>query len=856
MKRYKILFLFSVLLFVGVGTAATLPTAVTSSNTSELPATTMNDSNIATGGRINGAANINEVRSLIGNVTAAGNITIRGYFIDNAAVDLGMVNLSFWNFTSSTWNKVKPNLLSGCLTSGQQGYCNYTFQVNNSYISTTNTVRYNISGSVYIGIVTNSANITEIIIDASDPSLNTPMNEGTGTWANDTSGFNNNGSITNAAWTTDNVNGSALSFDGSGDYVNVSTSTSLNATTGLTMAAWFKTSDLVNGQSIMTKTIAGAYNTQYQMLLSNGLILPQVFKATTTYQAASNVAVANNTWTYAQATYDGTTLRLYVNGVLQSTTATVTAPTDGGAGVTYIGAFDPSTYIFRGKIDEPKIYNYALNATERTADYQQFQPVPAYPTGGMTIAATYPPQTSTINFSWHDTEYNADELIVAKDTNFNLIVVDQFTANDYYAANLESGNTYFWKVRQYNTTSGTYGDTSQTENFTLSRSSTSTNNTIQGNVYELINGAVTAVDQATVFIYNSTWSSTQVTGTNGYYLFQNVYNSTYYIQASKKDYVSSNLQTVNMTWNTSATQDILLEKCTSAYTCGSGSDYVKFIVQNWFGNIKYSNILATVYKNGVTLTTSGTTGTDGAVTFLLVKDASYTITFVNTTQGISESVVVIPSDNTYYIVVDVASTPWWSNTTNSEPGTVFVSVASGTTNATHGWINISYIDSLSQTSGLVFWINQTNKSGQTTAQIVNYSFASGATGNTSHNFSIYGYSGRSYIAAVTSSHSTFGSIYRAFSVHFNGNTMALDDFIPIKMKAVIAIGFSLFIAAIFGATRAAIGASIFSFLGWFFLGFGWLDYFNTTTIIAGYSLATAAAVLALMNDRKKAEGMV
>jgi len=99
--------------------------------------------------------------------------------------------------------------------------------------------------------------------------------------------------------------------------------------------------------------------------------------------------------------------------------------------------------------------------------------VPAYPTGGITIAATYPPQTASINFSWHDTEYNADELIVAKDSNFNLIVVDQFTAADYYVASLESGNTYYWKVKQYNTTSGTYGDTSQTETFTLSRTSRS-----------------------------------------------------------------------------------------------------------------------------------------------------------------------------------------------------------------------------------------------------------------------------------------------------------------------------------------------------------------------------------------------
>jgi len=314
-----------------MASAATLPTAVTSTNTSELPATTMNDSNIATGGRINGAANTNEVRSLVGDATSSGQITIRGYFIDNAAVNIGMVNLSFWNYTSSAWDKIKPNLLSGCLTSGQQGYCNYTFQVNNSYLSTTNTVRYNISGSVYIGFVSNSANITEIIVDASAPSLNASMDEGTGTWANDTSGFNNNGSITNAAWSTDSVNGSALSFDGTGDYVNISTSTSLNATTGLTMAAWVKTQNLLSGQGVLTKTISNIYNTQYEMYIAaDGFPYFMLVQSSTLKQINANSPLSNNSWTYIQETWDGNTMKMYINGIQQTQTLAVASPVDGG----------------------------------------------------------------------------------------------------------------------------------------------------------------------------------------------------------------------------------------------------------------------------------------------------------------------------------------------------------------------------------------------------------------------------------------------------------------------------------------------------------------------------------------------
>lgn len=289
---------------------------------------------------------------------------------------------------------------------------------------------------------------------------NWTLDQGTGGYANDTSGFNNNGTITGATWTSDNVSGTALIFDGSGDYVTVPANDSLNATTGFTMATWVKLENTSKSAGLITKTIGGTYNTAYQLYYDSGRFRSLVAKGGVPFGTQSDSDAVNNTWYYVVSTYDGTTLRLYVNNVLQASTFAVPSPIDGGSGITYLGTLDTTTFNFQGKMDEIKIYNYALNSTERTADYQAFHPVLAYPTGGMSLTGTH------INFSWHDTEYPADQLLVSTDSGFLTLYYDSTISTDYANITLPAG-TYYWKVRQYNSTTGTYGDTSPTQTVSL-----------------------------------------------------------------------------------------------------------------------------------------------------------------------------------------------------------------------------------------------------------------------------------------------------------------------------------------------------------------------------------------------------
>jgi hypothetical protein len=84
---------------------------------------------------------------------------------------------------------------------------------------------------------------------------------------------------------------------------------------------------------------------------------------------ASTTAIASGTWYHLAATYDGTTMRLYVNGVQQASAASsisqlnTTYPFRIGA----VGATGGAKY--SGTIDEVAIYNRALSAAEINAHY-------------------------------------------------------------------------------------------------------------------------------------------------------------------------------------------------------------------------------------------------------------------------------------------------------------------------------------------------------------------------------------------------------------------------------------------------------------------------------------------------------
>ena len=82
---------------------------------------------------------------------------------------------------------------------------------------------------------------------------------------------------------------------------------------------------------------------------------------------ASDDSLEAGVWSHLALTYDGANLRLYVNGVLKKSQV-VETPSSASPGPLTIGCGALGAQHFKGRIDEVRIYNRALNLGEVQAD--------------------------------------------------------------------------------------------------------------------------------------------------------------------------------------------------------------------------------------------------------------------------------------------------------------------------------------------------------------------------------------------------------------------------------------------------------------------------------------------------------
>ncbi len=191
--------------------------------------------------------------------------------------------------------------------------------------------------------------------------------------ATDSSGNSNNGiscPSTTGPTTASGKYGNAGSFDGSDDYVSVTNTTSINLSGNFTISAWVNPTSVGSLNEVISKegTSAG----YYMWIDSNRKI--RVGFNTGASEATSTNAISLSTWSHIVGTWDGTNLRIYINGALDKTTAGSSNPA-ATTNALSIGAYRDGTSRFTGKIDEARVYNRALSPDESSQLYT-FAPGP------------------------------------------------------------------------------------------------------------------------------------------------------------------------------------------------------------------------------------------------------------------------------------------------------------------------------------------------------------------------------------------------------------------------------------------------------------------------------------------------
>jgi hypothetical protein len=189
------------------------------------------------------------------------------------------------------------------------------------------------------------------------------FDEGSGAAVADASGKDNDGTVAGAAWTGAGKNAGALSFDGIDDLVSVPDATSLDLTAGMTLEAWVRP-DAVNGwRTAILKERPGDLAYALYPSTSGGRPNGEAGLASV-YGPAGIPAGA---WTHLATTYDGSVLKLYVNGAeAAARNQAVSVPTSNLplriGGNTVWGEY------FDGLIDDVRVYNRALTPAEVLAD--------------------------------------------------------------------------------------------------------------------------------------------------------------------------------------------------------------------------------------------------------------------------------------------------------------------------------------------------------------------------------------------------------------------------------------------------------------------------------------------------------
>ena len=198
--------------------------------------------------------------------------------------------------------------------------------------------------------------------------------ETSGTAALDSSGSGNAGTVSGPVSSALGRFGRALAFDGVNDLVNVADSASLDLTTGMTLEAWVKPEG-VDWQTVLLKERPGGLAYALYSSTDTGVSSGEV-RTSSSLETRGSSSLPFATWSHLATTYDGSTLRLYVNGNQVSGRA-VSGPVEVGTGTLRIGGNLVWGEYFRGLIDEVRVYQRALSAAEIQTDMQ----TPVVPSG-------------------------------------------------------------------------------------------------------------------------------------------------------------------------------------------------------------------------------------------------------------------------------------------------------------------------------------------------------------------------------------------------------------------------------------------------------------------------------------------
>ncbi len=198
------------------------------------------------------------------------------------------------------------------------------------------------------------------------------LDEGSGVTAGDSSSKGNHGIVNGANWVAGKY-GSALSFDGVNDYVQLPKSNLILNVDDFTVFTWFKTAynhpvygsgegrmvnlHRLNPDNTSTSALA--------LYLEQGIVGLLYHNGATHFWIKHNTVYYDDNWHSVAVTHGNNVYRLYYDGIEVKTQADEFG--DFGVGNAYLGTYNSAERFYKGLLDEVGIWSRALSAQEIAA---------------------------------------------------------------------------------------------------------------------------------------------------------------------------------------------------------------------------------------------------------------------------------------------------------------------------------------------------------------------------------------------------------------------------------------------------------------------------------------------------------
>ena len=283
------------------------------------------------------------------------------------------------------------------------------------------------------------------------------FDEGSGTVANDSSGYGNDGTFNGDPQWAVGMLGGALEFDGTDDYIEVPDNESLQLWERFTLAAWIYQVESSSSR-IIDKIGAGTANGPH--LDTHPGTKLRSCSGTCISTAADHTL---EEWHHVAVTFDEGDVKLYVDGSIEAE-GSAPSPLAGNSLPLRIGADSDGQSLFYGLIDDARVYNRALTEAEILAAMEGGEGYPyalgPVPQDGTLLEDTW------VSMSWSPGDFaashdvyigdNFDDVNNGAEGTFQGNQADTFYVVGFpgfaYPDGLVPGTTYYWRIDEVNDT--------------------------------------------------------------------------------------------------------------------------------------------------------------------------------------------------------------------------------------------------------------------------------------------------------------------------------------------------------------------------------------------------------------------